>query len=88
MMLATGCRRPPTITETFFVPEMKTEKDAENIQASLNNQLPTEITAVTANLNDQTLTVTFKEQFCRKMNVEESIAEAGYAVNARPAQKK
>jgi hypothetical protein len=84
-LIFSGCHRPDTLTRTYHVPALDTPQKAKALHAALNAAIPNEISEVKVDLQARTLTATFNEQKCRTMNLEQLIAESGFAVNERPA---
>jgi hypothetical protein len=82
--MLSGCHRPDTLTRTYHVPALDTPQEAKALHAFLNAAIPGEISDINVDLQARTLTATFNEQKCRTMNIEQLIAESGFAVNERP----
>lgn len=80
------CFRQEIVSDEYRVPEMATPAAAAYLQNMLN-VLPGHVDS-TYNLADRTLTVRYKSSLIRKMNIEETIALSGFAVNNRPANPK
>lgn len=83
-LTAAGCHRPAVITATYTVPALDNEQKAATLQQALKARLPNELQAIETDIESRTVTVSFDERLCRKMNVEVVIAEAGFMVNHRP----
>ena len=83
-LIAAGCHRPTTITSTYTVPALDSEQKAATLQKILNTKLPGALHSIETDIPSRTVTVSFDEQLCRKMNMELVIAEAGFTVNHRP----
>ena len=85
ILISAGCHRPEITTSIYSVPALDSEQKAEVLRKALANKLPTELEQVEIDVQSRTLTISFNERQCRKMNVEQVIAESGFAVNHRPA---
>ena len=77
------CFRKEIVSDAYRVPDMKTAAAAEYLQKRLQ-ALPGYVDS-TYDLSGGTLTVRYKSSVIRMMNIEEAIAQAGFAVNDRPA---
>lgn len=75
--------RKEIVSNTFKIPEMKTESAASYIVSRLRT-IPGFVES-SVNLSLQTMTITYRSSTVRKMNFEEAIALAGFSVNTRPA---
>ena len=84
--LVSGCFRQELQAAEYHIPAMSTPVVEARIQAVLKG-IP-EIEIVSADIESQTVTVTYQSSAIRKMNIEEAIALAGFAVNNRPANPK
>lgn len=85
-LLAAGCFRAEEQVAEYYVPAMTTPQ-AENYLRSRIKGLPG-IEDISANLQANTLTVTYQSSTLRQINIEETIAFSGFAVNNRPANPK
>lgn len=83
-----GCHRPQTMSAVYNVPDLDSQQKVAALEKALKTGLPDGIKSIDSDIQAHTLTVTFNEQLCRTMNVEEMIAEAGFAANYRPAYAK
>jgi copper chaperone CopZ len=79
------CFRKEIVSTDYHIPEMKTPKAAAYIQNRLKTIPGYE--GSTYDLSSQIMTVKYKSSTVRKMNFEEAIAQAGFIVNHRPANK-
>ena len=77
------CFRKEVVSSTYHVPDMATSAAAAYLQNVLRN-MPGYDTS-TADLETRTITISYYSSTVRKMNFEETIALAGFAVNGRPA---
>lgn len=77
------CFRKEVVSDTFHVPDMTTPAIASYLQSHLR-AIPGFVDS-RCNLEQRTLTVSYQSTTVRKMNFEEAIALAGFAVNDRPA---
>ena len=75
--------RKEIVSDDYHVPEMKTTAAAEYLRARLKT-IPGYVDSQ-YDLSRHILTVSYKGSTIRKMNFEEGIAQAGFAVNRRPA---
>ena|GEM_PF-3399286 len=80
------CFRKEIVAVDYHIPAMKKPAAAAYIQSRLKG-LPGH-QGSTYDLDQKILTVNFQSSTIRKMNVEEAIALAGFAVNHRPAHPK
>ncbi|WP_372795329.1 heavy-metal-associated domain-containing protein [Pontiella sp.] len=80
------CFRKEIVSDDYHIPDMKTEAAASYIRNRLK-QVPGYVNS-NFDLAAQTCTVEYKSSSVRKMNFEEAIALAGFAVNNRPANPK
>lgn len=89
ILIVTGCHRPTHMTRTYSIPALDTQQKANALKNVLNTRFPNALQSIEADLQSRTVTITFDEQSCRTMNIEQLIAETGFAVNHRPglAQK-
>lgn len=86
LLLAQGCFRQEIQVAEYHVPNMATAAAANYIHAQLKS-LPG-IKTVSGNLETHTLTISYASSSIRTMNIEETIALSGFAVNNRPANPK
>jgi len=77
------CYRKEIVTSKYEVPEMATSAAANYIQTALRSVQGYESSSV--DLESRTITISYYSSTVRKMNFEETIAMAGFAVNGRPA---
>lgn len=77
------CYRKEVVSADFHVPDMDTPAIATYIQNKLRAVPGYENSR--CDLENRTLTVSYKSSTIRKMNIEEAIAMSGYSVNGRPA---
>ena len=84
--LVAGCFRQELQVAEYHIPAMSTPVVEAQIQSILKG-IP-EVEIVSADIGSQTVTVTYQSSAIRKMNIEEAIALAGFAVNNRPANPK
>ncbi len=82
-LLATGCLRQELRVAEYHVPALSTPAVETYLQSRLKG-LPG-IKTISADLEKQMLTVSYQSSTIREMNVEETIALVGFAVNNRPA---
>lgn len=80
------CFRKEVLEEHYHVPQLTNEQAARYLRAHLKT-IPG-LVDVGFNLSTQTVTVKYQSSTIRKMNIEEKIAESGFAVNGRPANPK
>ena len=80
------CFRKEIVSVDYHVPDMKTVQVAAYLQNKLKSL--SGYVESSYDLENQTLAVSYKSSTIRKMNVEETIALAGFAVNNRPANPK
>ena len=80
------CFRKEIVSADYHVPDLKTEPAATYIQNHLK-RVPGFVNS-TYDLTAHTMTVSYASSTIRKMNIEEAIALAGFAVNDRPANPK
>jgi hypothetical protein len=78
------CFRKEIVSAEYKIPEMQTPEVARYIQQRLKKALPG-VVETRADLANHTLWVSYKSSTIRKMNIEEEIAQMGFAVNYRPA---
>ena len=83
LSLASGCYRQEVQVAEYSVPEMKTAAVGTYLQNRLKG-LPG-IVESSFDTNACILTVSYQSSTIRTMNIEETIALAGFAVNDRPA---
>jgi hypothetical protein len=76
--------RKEIVSDTYRVPDMKTRAAADYLQRKI--QLLMGYVDSTYDLDAGTITVRYQSTIIRKMNIEEAIALAGFAVNDRPAR--
>ena len=86
LSLAPGCFRQEVQTAEYSVPKMATPAAGAYIQGKLK-RVPGLVES-SYNLDARTVTVSYQSSTVRKMNFEEAIALAGFAVNDRPANPK
>lgn len=84
LFLAVGCHRAELITASYLIPALDSEEKVTVLTQALTTQLPNQLQLIESDIQSHTLTISFHEQLCRTMNVEQVIAEAGFAVNSRP----
>ncbi|MDZ8120458.1 heavy-metal-associated domain-containing protein [Pontiella agarivorans] len=77
------CFRKEIVSAAYHIPDMKTPAEASYIQNRLKSIPGYE--GSTYDLSTQTMTIRYQSSTIRKMNFEEAIALAGFAVNHRPA---
>ena len=77
------CFRKEIVSAEYHVPEMTSPAAAAYLQNGLKG-LPGYVDS-SYDLAARTMTVRYKSSTVRKMNIEESIALGGFAVNGRPA---
>ena len=77
------CFRKEIVSSEYHVPEMATPAAAAYLQ-NVVRTLPGYDNS-SSNLEDRTITISYQSSVVRKMNFEEAIALAGFAVNGRPA---
>lgn len=78
--------RKEIVSADYHVPDMKTDAAVKYLQSRLKTLPGYE--GSTADLEKQIMTVSYQSSTARKMNIEEAIALAGFAVNYRPANPK
>lgn len=78
------CFRKEVVSADYHIPDMKTSAAASYIQNRLK-AVPGYVSS-SVDLPAQTITVKYQSSTIRKMNFEEAIALAGFAVNNRPAK--
>ena len=76
--------RKEIVSEDYHVPEMKTDATATYLQGRIKS-VPGLVESQ-YNLDRNILTISYTSSGIRKMNFEEAIAQAGFAVNDRPAR--
>ncbi len=86
LLVASSCFRQEAQTAEYFVPKMSTPEAATYLQNRIK-RIPG-IIDISSNLKAHTLTVRYESDIIRIMNIEETIALAGYAVNNRPQHSK
>ncbi|QBG46658.1 heavy-metal-associated domain-containing protein [Verrucomicrobia bacterium S94] len=77
------CFRKEIVSADYHIPDMKTSAAAAYIQNRLK-AIPGYVSS-SVDLPARTMTVKYQSSTIRKMNFEEAIARAGFAVNNRPA---
>jgi hypothetical protein len=77
------CFRKEIVSDKYHIPDMKTPAAAAYIENRLK-ALPGYVDS-SHDLSGNLLTVRYKSSVIRKMNIEETIALAGFNVNYRPA---
>lgn len=80
------CFRKEQVSDVYHIPDMKTQQAATYLRGHLKT-IPGYVDS-TVNLPENTITVSYNSSSVRKMNFEEAIALAGFAVNNRPANPK
>jgi copper chaperone CopZ len=80
------CFRKEILDADYHVPNMSTPAAAQYLQNKLKG-LPG-IENGTFNLETHVITISYQSSTIRQMNIEEAIAQAGFAVNNRPADPK
>lgn len=83
LSLASGCFRQEVQVAEYSVPELKTDAVGTYLQTQVKN-IPG-IVESSFDTGTHTLTISYKSSTIRKINFEEAIALAGFAVNNRPA---
>ena len=86
-LFLTACHRPSVITETSAIPDLDTPDKAQVIQHALTTRFPNELVEISSDIQARQLTITFHENLCRKMNIEQAVSEAGFDIDARPAAR-
>ena len=86
VLLSAGCFRAEEQVAVYHIPAM-TSPAAESLLRARLKGLPG-IENISADLQANTLTVTYQSSTIRKINIEETIAFSGFAVNNRPANPK
>lgn len=82
-LLAMGCFRQELQVAEYHIPALSTPAVATHLQSRLKHLRG--IKTISANLENQTLTVGYQSRTIRTMNIEETISIIGFAVNNRPA---
>jgi len=77
------CFRKEIVSDKYHVPDMAAPATAAYLQNVLKT-LPGLVDS-TYDLASRTMTVRYQSSTIRKMNIEEAMAMAGFAVNDRPA---
>ena len=80
------CFRKEQVSDRYHVPDMKSPEAATYIRGRMK-AVPGYVDS-TVDLAANTITITYNSSTVRKMNFEEAIALAGYAVNNRPSNPK
>ncbi|MBN2162333.1 MAG: hypothetical protein JXR25_15075 [Pontiellaceae bacterium] len=78
-----GCYREEVVSSDYHIPDMTTPRISGYIQNILKT-LPGYVDCA-CDMTTQTLKVSYQSSVLRKMNIEETIAYSGFAVNDRPA---
>ena len=76
------CFRKEIVSDTFHVPDMKTDKAANYLQGKMKTVIG--YVDSSYDLTDNTLTVEYQSSTVRKMNFQEAIALAGFSADNRP----
>ena len=80
------CFRKEQVSDVYHIPEMKTQEAATYLRSRIKGVVG--YVDSTVDLQANTMSITYNSSTIRKMNFEEAIAQAGFAVNNRPANPK
>lgn len=83
LLLVQGCFRQEVQVAEYHIPDMTTPAAEAFVQSRLKGLQG--IQSMSVDSSTQTLSVSYESSTLRKMNIEETIAFCGFAVNNRPA---
>ncbi len=88
VVLSVSCRKHDVRTMWISVPEMKNQACADRIKSALGKVKGVSNMLTEVNIGDRTVLVTYESTLMSMKNIEFYIAEAGFAANEVPANKK
>ncbi len=88
VILSVSCRKHDVRTMWISVPEMKNQACADRIKGALGKVKGVSNMLTEVNIEDRTVLVTYESTLMSMKNIEFYIAEAGFAANEVPANKK